>query len=283
MKIEKLGLGIVAFDDVCHLKNITSELRDLVDNITICLQKTSYHGDPIEQKVIDHINVLKDDGLVNDIIWFEAKDLHEDDPKNAPRLKETDKRNFIIDFLEKDRQCSHVLIIDSDEFYDHDDFAQAKQIINDKENAHVTYCQYFNYYRDYRHVMLWPFLSYVPFITESSYRFNFYKPSFDKPSDPTRRYHIDGENPEYCLLGFGVVKMHHLSWIRTNIEDKIKNWSSITLFDNVEELKKEIIERYNNYKDGQNAIIMFNTPGNRVVVEKFPAQYINPKYPLTEI
>lgn len=316
----KNGLGIVAFDDTIHLKNIAAELRDLCDVIIICLQKHSYYGIPINDNIVNDCESLVKEGFVDDIVWFKENcDIKEREQeledavvaaeermnglvasqapteeieaskkdlaaamqarKEFPRLIETDKRNFILDCL-KERGCTHAHVIDSDEFYDHDDYAKAKETIYGNPALKVTYCEYINYYRDYCHLMVWPYRCYVPFISEIEYRFDFKNGSFDKPSDPTRRYKIDEENGKYCIFNFKTVKMHHLSWIRTNIEDKIDNWSSKKYFENYEGLKERIIERYNNYKDGQNAVIMFATPNFEVVVNKLPTQYIHPKYPL---
>ena len=278
--VKKLGLGIVAFDDTIHLRNITAEIRDLCDVILICLQKTSYHGDPINQEIVEQCEKLQNDGLVDKIVWFEEKEITiEHEERETPRLIETDKRNFILDCLEAEG-CTYAHVIDSDEFYDHDDYQKAKEVVYGNPELHVTYCEYLNYYRDYCHVMVWPYRCFVPFITEIGYKFDFKNGSFDKPSDPTRRYRIDKEGAKYCIFNFKTVKMHHLSWIRTNIEDKIDNWSSRKYFEEYDKLKERIIDRYNNYKDGQNAIIMFATPNNEVVVNKLPAQYIHPKYPL---
>lgn len=278
-KIKKLGMGIVAFDDVTHLKNMCSEIRDLVDVIVVCLQNESYFGNPIERVVVEHIELLKSEGFVDDIIWFSGVDYG--NSIEAPRLTETDKRNYILDRLEKHHGCSHSFITDSDEFYSHDEFKEAKSIV-DSHDAVSSYCQYVNYYRDYQHLLVWPYNAYVPFITESSYRFDFKHGTFDKPSDPTRRYVLNKDDV-YIILPFNTIKMHHLSWIRTNIENKIDNWSSKRYFSNVKGLRERIIDRYNNYQNGQNAIIMFGTPDNEVIVNVLPKQYINPKYPLTEI
>lgn len=277
--ISKLGMGVVAFDDVTHLKNICSEIRDLVDVIVICLQDKSYFGISIDNKVVEYINELKREGFVDDVMWFEGKDYG--DSPEAPRLTETDKRNAIIDHLQNIHGCSHVLITDSDEFYEHDEFKNAKNAV-EEGNFNVSYCRYVNYYRDYRHIMLWPYKAYVPFISKSSYRFDFKKGTFNKPSDPTRRY-VMGADEHYALFSFDLIKMHHLSWIRSNIESKIDNWSSKRYFESIEGLRDRILDRYNNYKDGQNAIIMFGTPDNEVVVNVLHKQYINPKYSLTEI
>lgn len=283
-KISKLGLGIIAFEGPEHIKSIAYELRDVTDFIVICLQKTSYHGDPIKEDDVQEIESLKDLNLIDEIIWFEPTDFHTNiDPKTAPRLIEADKRNFILDYLEQVQQCSHSLVIDSDEFYDHDDFINAKEFISNDESVHVTYCQYINYYRDYKHLLVWPYLCYVPFITESNYRFNFNDRSFVYPSDPTRRYHIEmTKGNKYHILPFKLVKMHHLSWIRRDIAHKIDSWSSKKIFENVQGLRDAILERYYNYVDGQNAIITFNVPFFQVAVNSLKKQYIHPKYGLDD-
>jgi hypothetical protein len=82
----------------------------------------------------------------------------------------------------------------------------------------------------------------------------------------------------FNIFGWDVVKMHHLSWIRLEIESKISSWSSRKLFPNYEELRKAILDRYYNYEEGLNAILMFNVPGNQVQVNKLPKQYIHPHF-----
>jgi len=280
--MDKLGLGIVAFDDTLHLKNIITEIRDLCDVVTVCLQNVSYHGDPIDDKIIVEIEKLKEEKLVDKIIWFEASNEYDASLPETPRAIETDKRNYILDSLQDDG-CTYAIVIDSDEFYDHDDFKKAKDIVFNDPNVSISYCQYINYYRDYNHVMVWPFLCYVPFITDIKYRFDFKNGSFDKPSDPTRRYKIEDSGVKFCIFNWDVVKMHHLSWIRKNAEDKVKNWSAKKYFDKIEGLYEDILDRYYNYKDGQNAIIMFNVPNYEVVVNRLPAQYIHPKYNLLDL
>ena len=76
--------------------------------------------------------------------------------------------------------------------------------------------------------------------------------------------------------------MHHLSWIRKDIIRKIDSWSSKQLFSNVKGLREAIIDRYTNYIEGQNAIIMFNVPYYQVIVNKLPKQYIHPHYKIND-
>ena len=61
---------------------------------------------------------------------------------------------------------------------------------------------------------------------------------------------------------------------------KISSWSSRKLFPNYEELRKAILDRYYNYEEGLNAILMFNVPGNQVQVNKLSKQYIHPHFAL---
>lgn len=279
-KISKLGMGIIAFEGIEHIKNIAYEVRDLVDTIVICLQHESYHGEPIQQEDVDAANLLLEYGYVDEIIWFEVKDRHIEEGNAGPRYIETDKRNFILDYLENTSKCSHSLIIDSDEFYDKEDFEYAKSLIDKDKNIKISYCQYINYYRDYQHLMVWPFLSYVPFITEASYRFDFKKGNFKLPSDPTRRY-VAEVGYEPTIFAFNIIKMHHLSWIRLDITKKLKNWSAKKYFNN-ESLDSAILERYYNYIDGQNAIITFNVPNYHVCVNTLPKQYIHPHFALDD-
>ena len=279
-KISKLGMGIIAFEGIEHIKNITYEVRELVDTIVICLQKESYHGEPIHQEDVDLANQLLEYGYVDDIIWFEATDLHTEEGNAGPRWIETDKRNFILDYLENTARCSHSLIIDSDEFYDKEDFEYAKKLLDKDESARVSYCQYINYYRDYSHILVWPFLAYVPFISESSFRFHFKNGSFKLPSDPTRRYVTD-RSVIPKVLSFETIKMHHLSWIRIDIEKKLNNWSAKRYFQK-DKLYNAILNRYFNYVDGQNAIITFNVPNYSVCVNRLPKQYIHPHFYLDE-
>ena len=273
-------MGIIAFEGIEHIKNITYEIRELVDTIVICLQKESYHGEPIHQEDVDLANQLLEYGYVDDIIWFKATDLHTEEGNAGPRWIETDKRNFILDYLENTVKCSHSLVIDSDEFYDKEDFEYAKNLLDKDESARVSYCQYINYYRDYSHVLVWPFLAYVPFITESSFRFHFENGTFTLPSDPTRRYVTDSSvTPK--ILAFDIIKMHHLSWIRIDIDKKLHNWSAKRYFQK-DELHNAILNRYYNYVDGQNAIITFNVPNYNVCVNRLPKQYIHPHFYLDE-
>ena len=101
-KIQKLGYGIIVFDDVCHLRNMLKEVRPHCDVIVLCLQNESYYGVPIRKEVINHVNELVNEKLVDNVIWFNPTNMHEEEGNHSPRFIETDKRNFILDYLQND-------------------------------------------------------------------------------------------------------------------------------------------------------------------------------------
>ena len=114
---------------------------------------------------INEIFRLRDeDHLVDNIVEINL------DVNKAPRVQETDKRNILIQDAE-DHGCSHCLVIDSDEYYTKKAFEYGLQQI-DENDYEMTYCQYVNYYHDYRHYLVYPFQQgmYVPWVTKTKYR-----------------------------------------------------------------------------------------------------------------
>lgn len=178
----------------------------------------------------------------------------------------------------------------------------------------MTYCQYVNYYHDYRHYLVYPFKQgmYVPWVTKTKYRHSFECQDFDLPSDPTRRFirttyekdengntrivYERDENGEvkrdkngrpvkkmapYHLFEWNEVKMHHLSWLRADIRKKLESWSSKTVFKNYDDLIDKAVMKFEQFdtnpEEGKQALMLFNTPGNRVDIQELPKQFIFPK------
>lgn len=282
--IKKLGLGIVAFEGTEHIKNITTELREDCDYIVVCLQERSYMGDTISEDDVDECERLLDKGLIDEIVWFEFDEHYIDkartptDIREFPRKIETDKRNFLLDHIEK-CGCTHALVIDSDEYYNKDEFHRAKVEIDKGSPNIVTYCQYVNYWRDYRHYLIWPFKTYVPFISPIRYRYEFKCGCFQFAADLTRVYKLE-KGDSYNVMNWHTVHMNHLSWIRKDIRKKINAWSSGKYFS--PQFMNVVYEKYRTWKDYENALVMFGTPKGKVCVEKLNKQYIHPKYRLDE-
>lgn len=298
--IKKLGLGIVCFDATELLRGIISEIRPYLGHVTVALQKVSYHGEPIKPSDYNHCYKLKEEGLVDDIIEIDL------DMNKEPRVQETDKRNLLIEHLEK-KGCSHVLIIDSDEFYNASSFKRALDEI-DANDYEQTYCRYLNYYKDFRHYLVYPFdQMWVPFVMKSKYRCEFETRDFPLPSDPTRRY-VRPNDPsksewvkdkrgrdrevkhfliDYHTFDWKTLKMHHLSWVRANIRKKMDCWSSKSCFDNFEDLIDRAADTFRNFdRSGQGNMVrlVFNSPNNELEVKELPDQYVKFDYDIaTEV
>ena len=237
---------------------------------------------------INEIFRLRDeDHLVDNIVEIEL------DTKKKPRVQETDKRNLLIQDAE-DHGCSHVLVIDSDEYYTRKSFEYGLQQI-DEHDYEITYCQYVNYYHDYNHYLKYPFEKgmYVPWVTKTCYRHHFDCQDFKKPSDPTRRYvthekWLNGQPvklskpAEYHEFEWNEVKMHHFSWIRADIRKKLNSWSSKTIFKDFEDIIDKAVNVFNRFDENSDknepAVLLFNTPDNKVDVVKFPKQFIHPPF-----
>ena len=302
----KLGLAINAFEGTEHLFNIISEVRDLVDLVVVGLQKKSYLGEAIDMTDVREVEELIREKLVDKMLWIDT------DSNKFSRVQECDKRNKLIDFLENEG-CTHQLVIDSDEFYTHNSFQRARDFIYDND-IEVSYCRYLNYFGsgkvdDYKTYLVYPFHdgNFVPFISKISYRFKWQSRDFPKPSDPTRRYDrpkvfkrnakgevlktnsgypvIDHYLKDYYEFSWNELKMHHFSWIRNDIRKKMRGWSSRVYFHDWYELVDRAADRFQRFADGDKegeAILLFNTPDNKVDLHTMSKQYVFPKVDIHE-
>lgn len=255
-RIKSLALTINAFDASEMLESLISEIIDQVDYIVAIYQDRSYCGNPIDPIDMEELQRLKGIGLINELVKFEP------DFSKPHREQETVKRNMGITMM-REKGFSHILNIDADEFYDPDQFREAKRQIN--ENGWpITYWSYVNYYKDFEHYLVYPFRPFVPGIHSTYFNYTFQGPA-PGPTDPTRRIY-NPMNIGTHLFPDEVIRMAHAAWIRKNIRKKLENWSAKGHF------KPELIERavyqFENWKEGDPAIMLFNVPDNSVYVKK---------------
>jgi hypothetical protein len=205
---------------------------------------------------MDELHRLKKIGLVDELIEFK--------PNFAcyAREQECEKRNMGIELM-KQKGYSHVLNMDSDEFYDPEQFAYAKDVI-DKKKYLVTYCTYVNYFKNFEYYLKYPFVPFVPFICSTYFKFK-YEGAAPGPSDPTRR--VDNPwNLATYIFEPEEIRMHHLSWCRKDIRKKLINWSAKNHFS--EELIEKAVRVWENWKEGDTATLLFNVPNNEVTIQK---------------
>jgi len=254
--IKKLCLTINAFDASELLETLITEIRDQVDYVVAFYQDISYCGNPIDPNDLEELHRLKKLELINELIKFEP------DFSKPHREQETDKRNMGIQMM-KEKGYSHILNIDADEFYDPDQFREAKSQIN-KNGWPITYWSYVNYYKDFNHYLVYPFRPFVPGIHSTYFRYTFQGPA-PGPTDPTRRIYNPMNIGTY-LFPDEVIRMAHAAWIRKDIRKKLENWSAKDHFP--KELIDKAVSQYENWKEGDNAIMLFNVPDNNVKVKK---------------
>lgn len=286
-KITKIGVGIVAFEGTEHIKNTAYEFRrcGFDTEIVVCLQTKSYTGVDVDQYDIDEVERCKAAGLVDKIIWysFDEKDIakakkHETKPGDWPRILECNKRNMILDELEKDG-CTQAIVTDSDEYYDSRELRNVLKYYDLTDSMRVSYCRYLNYWQDYFHYLVWDKYVYVPFVSDIKYRFKFGAGLGERAVDMTRSYGLDaGET--YNIVNWESLKMHHFSWIRMDIEKKINSWSSQKYYNN--ETLDYIKKKYYEWKPWENAYVTYRIPLKPVCVEKYEHAYIHPHYALYE-
>jgi hypothetical protein len=255
-KIRKLGYYINSFDASELLFQALSEIRDQLDWVCAIYQKKSYWQNPMAREDMEELVRLKNIGLVDELIEFKP------DYTKYSREQECDKRNMGIE-LSKQKGCSHVMSVDADEFYDKDQFKYAKDKIN-KVGWPITYCSYVNYYRDFEHYLVYPFRPFVPFIHSNFFKYQFNGPA-PGASDPTRRIFCPSNLGTY-LFEDDEIRMGHGAWIRRDIRKKLVNWSAKNHFK--PELIDKAVKRWENFKDGEKAVMLFNTPQNEVEVRK---------------
>jgi hypothetical protein len=270
MAIRSLAVNINAFDASELLFPLITEIRDQVDVINCIWQKKSYWKNPISKTDMNELQRLKEIGLVDELIEFKPNF------SKYSREQECDKRNMGIELM-KQKGITHVISSDADELYDKDQFRYAKDLIN-KKGYTITYCSYVNYYRDFEHYLVYPFRPLVPFIHSTFYRYTYQGPA-PGPTDPTRRINNPSNIGTYIFTD-DEIRMQHLAWVRQDIRKKLVNWSAKNHFE--KELIDKAVERWENWKEGDYAIMLFNVPDKSVKVKKLEKRIINIKIPWVE-
>ena len=270
MGIRSLCMTINSFDSSELLEPLISEIRDQIDHVACIWQKKSYWQNPIDPGDLAELHRLKEIGLVDELIEFKP------DFSAYSRNQECEKRNMGIDLM-KERGFSHIINTDADELYDKDQFKYAKDKII-KEGWTITYCSYVNYYKDFEHYLVYPFRPFVPFIHSTYFKYT-YESSAPGPSDPTRRI-FNPMNLGTYMFEDNEIRMQHLAWIRRSIRKKLENWSAKNHFP--KELIDKAVERWENWKEGEPAIMLFNVPGHTVDTRKLEQRITSVRIPWVE-
>jgi hypothetical protein len=201
----KLGAAYNVFDGIELLEASIRSIRDNVDYICVVFQEISNYG----RKLKSDYSFLE--SLEVEVYYFEpGLDI-------PASFNEVVKRNIGKDLC-KNAGCTHFMTIDADEFYISEEFRKAKVIA---EKYDSTACQMQTYYKSPEFVLDPPETYYVPFIYKLDNRY-FGQTSFPVQADPTRKLRPG----KIHLFPRKELQMHHLSYVRKDIRQKLENSSA---------------------------------------------------------
>lgn len=237
--MNKLGIAFNCFSATELLPYAVKQLREVADHITCIYQEKSYQGKSIPMVNKSIMFSLYLDGLVDSIHEVDVGFIHK--PKNAEAFKRNQGKNYLLK-----EGCTHFCTMDEDELYHTDQFAGAyKDFI--LSGADASACQMQTYYKHPTLALKEPEEYYVPLFYKMDDR-QFKVPTrFPVVADPSRKL----ETKNFLQFEREQIEMHHYSFVRKDITTKFDHSPSVK---NYSTRLPEIIERWENYKEGDLAL-----------------------------
>ena len=216
----KLGVSYNLFDGEELLTDSIKSIRDSVDIVSVVYQTESNFGQKANPGLANLLHNLSQDGLINVIKHFEP--LNTQNLGFQGSINELNKRNIGLQ-LSREYGCTHHLSMDTDEFYKKDEFDVVKELLI-KHDVDASACKMQTYYKLPTMALRPPEDYYVPFICkilpETKYKLG---GDFPVLVDPTRR--ISTYN-KFTKIGRKGLQMHHMSYVRKSIRNKLQNSSA---------------------------------------------------------
>ena len=238
----KIGVSYNLFDGEELLEKSIQQIRSEVDYVNVVYQKISNFGDQCSPELLPLLEDLKNRGLIDEL--YEYQPIF----NGGPHFNEITKRNIGLE-ISKKAGCTHHMSMDSDEFYVTEEFRYMKKTIEDGDYDSSA-CQMTTYFKEPTHRLDPKEDYYVSLLFKITDDRN-YVISFPFPVlvDPTRRM-----EPGKCkIFRRNQIEMHHMSYVRKNIEKKVNNSSAKMNFQNH---INEFLNYFNNWKDGDDALML---------------------------
>lgn len=226
----RLAACYTVYNGLELLEDSINAIKNHVDEIIICYQRFSNY----KQESSEILDYLKE--------WEGKYTLIEFIPKFSKDAKynEKVKHQKLIDEARR-LNCSHFFLSATDHFYESDHIDKAIEFIKNNPNIMTTYTKMITYFKTTT-LRLEPLEAYyMPFICSTKVDMGVKSPVVVDPScafTPYKPYYVFPENE---------VIMHHYSWIRKDIRNKLENAAAKTNWKNRVEL---FIDKYNNFKLG---------------------------------
>lgn len=206
----KLGVSYNIFSGLEMLEHSINSIRDHVDHINVVYQEVSNVG-IVKPEIHDFVKGLK--GKIDSAILYTPQSFQN------PKANETRKRNIGLSHC-KQIGCTHFMSMDADEIYT-DQFIKAKEII-EKGNYDSSACKMQTYYKTPQYKVDPPEEYYVPFIYKIDKRMFQRGMSWPLKADSSRKM-APGHMKTFSREE---LEMHHMSYVRNDIRDKLYNSSS---------------------------------------------------------
>jgi hypothetical protein len=214
-------------DSVEHLEDSIKMIRNEVDYVLVLNQIISNYNESRTES-ISTVNELERQKLVDYSMIFTPTQY-----KN-PAKSELQKRRLGLEYA-KEKGFDYFLMLDCDEFYSPELFKKDYEFLKN-ENLDGLYCHILSYFKSKDLCFEKYDNYYVPFIHKLNERTDL-GGRYPVRCDPTR-----GVNTKKVSLADSV--MHHLTWVRNDIQMKINNSSAR------KNIKPSILQDYENAKEG---------------------------------
>ena len=164
---------------------------------------------------------------------------YEPDLKVDSKTNEKRKHQQLIEFA-RSKNCTHFFLSATDHFYKEDEILYAINVVL-TTGVKTTYSKMVTYFKEPT-LMLEPLEEYyMPFICSTSVNMGNMSPVLVDPACSFRPF------APYYVFKEEEVLMHHFSWIRKDIRNKLENAAAKV---NWEDKIEDFIDRYNNFKLG---------------------------------
>jgi hypothetical protein len=255
----KLGVSYNVFDGEELLEGSIKQIRSEVDYISVVYQTVSNFGNKCDDNLIPFLEDLKNRNLIDEI--YEYKPTVHNGGGN-----EINKRNIGLE-LSKKNGCTHHMSMDTDEYYQTEQFSNLKNIIKNY-GFDSSYCQMKSYYKTWEYQLDPPEEYYVSLIFEIK-EDSKYTPGLPAPVlvDPTRKM---SNRTKPVVFKRTDIEMHHGSYIRNDISKKLINSSAKNIY--VKDIDK-LINHYTNW-EFPNKVLWAGNPIKTLTVKKVDNLFI---------
>lgn len=248
MNRPKLGISYNVFDGDEILPFAVSNLRSKADYIVVIYQTTSNYGNKYLE-VEKVVKELKDKGLIDEIYHYEPEILMKGNNVDFESgwKNEICKRNIGLELC-RENGCDYFMTLDCDELYDHSEFDYAfNEVVENNNDTSFTLLK--TYYSDAEHELYPPEKHYQPFIYKITDGIYFeFTSNYKVFVDGTKR--MKTLNPR--VFERNEIEQYHFAYVRKNIRRKVENSSAQTS----SEMKESVINHYENFKDGDSALMI---------------------------